>query len=419
MLERFFKYQSVLNRHKNAPFLEERERYLTHKEKEGYAQTTLERMARELFWVAQRFQGIGSNTRKIKPEEIQEVANNWAQEQYCSDRAKGLKWSRELFIHTSTDWFRFLGCLREHRTIVEPVWYERMTLDFATFMENEQGLSQKTIDKNCWYTRKFLHWFNPDGGTISAICVSDFDRFLKEYGGERWSRVTVSTCVDALRSFFRYASIRNWCSSQVAQSIQGPRLFAQESLPVGPSWEEVIRLIESMDTNRACDIRDRAIVMLFAIYGLRSSEVLNIRLEDLNWEYNQIEVIRKKQRRSEVYPLIPIVGNALIQYLQSVRPRCSQRKVFLTLRAPVKPIAAGTLYLIVRKRIEKLGIQSMRQGPHALRHACATRLVSEGFSLKEIGDHLGHRSTDATRIYAKVDLPHLREVAAFNFGGLL
>ena len=419
MLERLFKYQSVLTRHKNAPFVEKRERYLIHKGKEGCAQTTLNRIARELFWVAQRFQGDGSNTREIKPEEIQKVANNWAQEQYRSGRAKSLKWSRKLFVQVSTDWFRFLGCLSEPRTIIEPAWYERIIFDFATFMESEQGLSQKTIYKNCWYVKKFLHWFNPEGGTISAVCVSDIDRFLKEYGGGRWSRVSMDSCVDALRSFFRYASIRNWCGSQVAQSIQGPRLFAQESLPAGPSWEDVMRLIGSMDTNRPCDIRNRAIVMLFAIYGLRSSEVLNIRLEDINWEHNQIEVIRKKQRRSQVYPLIPIVGNALIQYLQSVRPRCSQREVFLTLRAPIKPISTGTLYRIVSTRIKKLGIHTLQRGPHALRHACATHLVSEGFSLKEIGDHLGHRSTDATRIYAKVDLPHLREVAAFNFGGAL
>jgi len=67
----------------------------------------------------------------------------------------------------------------------------------------------------------------------------------------------------------------------------------------------------------------------------------------------------------------------------------------------------------------KLGISTVGRGPHALRHACATHLVAAGLSLKEIGDHLGHRSTSTTRIYAKIDMPHLREVATFNFGGAL
>jgi integrase/recombinase XerD len=63
-----------------------------------------------------------------------------------------------------------------------------------------------------------------------------------------------------------------------------------------------------------------------------------------------------------------------------------------------------------------LGIEAPRYGPHALRHACAGRLLSEGLSLKEIGDHLGHRSLNSTRVYAKVDLNGLRGVAAFDLG---
>lgn len=69
-------------------------------------------------------------------------------------------------------------------------------------------------------------------------------------------------------------------------------------------------------------------------------------------------------------------------------------------------------------RMSLLGISAPHTGPHSLRHACATHLVTEGLSLKEIGDHLGHRSSLSTRIYAKVDLPGLREVAAFDLGGL-
>jgi site-specific recombinase XerD len=77
------------------------------------------------------------------------------------------------------------------------------------------------------------------------------------------------------------------------------------------------------------------------------------------------------------------------------------------------------MYRIVKSRMAKLGITSLHRGPHSLRHACAGHLVAEGFSLKEIGDHLGHRSAFSTRTYAKVDLPGLREVASFDLGDLL
>jgi site-specific recombinase XerD len=152
---------------------------------------------------------------------------------------------------------------------------------------------------------------------------------------------------------------------------------------------------------------------------LRSAEVAALRLEDLNWEREIIVVARPKQRRAQEYPLVHSVGEAIVRYLQQVRPRCASREIFLTLKAPFRPLSAGALYHLVSSRLSELSIQSQRRGPHSLRHACAGHLVAEGLSLKEIGDHLGHRSAYATRIYAKVDLAGLREVANFELGGLL
>jgi integrase/recombinase XerD len=90
----------------------------------------------------------------------------------------------------------------------------------------------------------------------------------------------------------------------------------------------------------------------------------------------------------------------------------------VTLKAPFRPLSPGGVYHVVGSRLDALGIQVLHRGPHCLRHACAGHLVAAGLSLKEIGDHLGHRSAYATRIYAKVNLAGLREVAAFDLGGL-
>jgi len=221
-----------------------------------------------------------------------------------------------------------------------------------------------------------------------------------------------------LKTFFRYAGQRGWCTPAISLGIQGPRLFSQETLPSGPTWDEVNILINTLETDQPHDIRDRAIIMFFALYALRSSEVAKLRLDDIDWENNQISVFRSKQRKIQIYPLIHIVGNAIICYLRNVRPQNYCREIFLTLKAPIKPLSAGGLYNIVSRRMENIGLHSNHRGPHALRHACATHLVSGGLTLKEIGDHLGHRSTSATRIYAKVDLLGLRQVADFDLGGL-
>jgi integrase len=140
----------------------------------------------------------------------------------------------------------------------------------------------------------------------------------------------------------------------------------------------------------------------------------------VSWANDRIYLLRPKQRRREEYPLLPSVGEAILRYVQWVRPRSSQwREIFLTVQTPFRPLSAGALYSRVSGHLDRLGIRSLKRGPHALRHACAGHLVAEGLTLKEIGDHLGHRSANATRIYAKVDLPGLREVAEFSLGGLL
>ena len=159
--------------------------------------------------------------------------------------------------------------------------------------------------------------------------------------------------------------------------------------------------------------------MLLAVYGLRSGEVRSLRLEDIDWENDRLRVCRSKARRTQTFPLPATVANSILRYLREVRPRSEFREVFLTLRSPLRPLGSSAVFEIVRRHWRSLGPSIRPRGPHAHRHACATRLINCGLTLKEIGDLLGHRDADSTRIYAKVDLPHLRTVGDIDLGGLL
>ncbi len=159
-------------------------------------------------------------------------------------------------------------------------------------------------------------------------------------------------------------------------------------------------------------------LMLCAIYGLRPSEVARLRLEDLDWEHDQILVRRPKVNKAQVYPMIAQVGNAIFRYLREVRPRSMHREVFLTRAAPIRPVTSHVLSHASRKLMLALGIRSPKYGAYSLRHACATHLASQGVSFKVIGDHLGHSSPNSTRIYAKVDLAMLRKVTMLNLEGM-
>jgi integrase/recombinase XerD len=156
------------------------------------------------------------------------------------------------------------------------------------------------------------------------------------------------------------------------------------------------------------------------VYGLRVGEVQRIRLDDVNWEQKTILITATKQRRcARVCPLIPSVADAIARYIREVRPPTDYREIFLRLHAPRRPFRHDGLYGIVATRFQRLGVKSPRTGPHCLRHACATHLPSQGLTLTEVGGHLGHHSLDSTRVYAKVDMPALREVADLDLGGWL
>ena len=414
MFETLFKYSRILTRHRTGPFAEARERFLSHCAAQGMARATLLRQAREVLVIAERIDITRGET--IGSPVIEAAADRWAREQHHRHRVQGLKWSRALFVQTATNGFHFWGRLEAPPPRFVP-FADRLA-DFAAYQCDERGLSPVTIRAQSWHVEKFLGWLGEQNHSFDDVSLEDVDAFLANNGKRGWGRISVSSSAKALRAFFRHAATRGWCVASIAAGIDGPRLFQHEGLPVGPPWPDVQRLIASTGGDSARDIRDRAIRMLLATYGFRSGAVAGLCLEDVNWESEIVAVSRPKQRRAQEYPLVSEVGEAIVRYLQQVRPRCARREIFLTLKAPFRRLSQGAPYHLVSTRLDALGIQIPRRGPHSLRLACAGHLVAEGFSLKEIGDHLGCRSTEATRVYAKVDLVGLREVANFDLGGL-
>ena len=414
MFDELFISPAVLSRHRAAPWATERGRYLAYRAEQGCARPTLLRLARELRVVAHYLDL--SPGLPVSSAQIATVAEQWAARQRRRGHARSRHWSRGLFIQVATEWLRFLGRLPE--PVAEPVPWSAEVEAFADWMQRERGLSPTTIRLRRWHLVQFLRWYAPHARSLAAVAGPDLDAFLTALGRQGWSRVSLATSAKALRAFFRHLERTGGCRPGLAAAIAAPRLFAQETCPAGPTWDEVLRLLASTATDRPWDIRDRALLLLFAVYGLRRSEVAGLRLDHLDWEHAVLWVPRTKQRRTQPYPLLRTVGEAILAYLQQVRPRSARREVFLTLKAPFRPLSPSGLYHVTSRRLARLGCPTPHRGPHALRHACAMRLVAAGLSLKVIGDHLGHRSTSATRLYAKVDLASLREVAALEPGGL-
>jgi len=411
-----YKYRGTVARHEAAALVQERVRYLAQCKEQGAADSTLQLTAQMMLVIIEELDL--KEKGRISHSKIVAAADRWATREPQHYNIKHARKARSHFISVATQWLRFLGRLRLHKNRQHP--YTPMVQEFADYMIRERGLSRHTLEIQCWIINDFLSRSCDRSHPLHELSVTRIDEAIALKGNrDGYTRRSIRHYAESLRSFLRYAERREWCPVGLAIAVKAPRLYTDETLPAGPSWEDVQRLLAETEGDRLTDIRDHAILMLLAVYGLRSAELRGLRIEDLDWDKELIHITRPKQRKAQLYPLVPTVGDPVLRYLKEVRPRSSYREVFLTLQAPIQPLSRPGLWHIVGRRLRTLSATLNHHGPHSLRHACATHLLAQGLSLKEVGDHLGHRSPSATRTYAKVDIVGLRQVAEFELGGLL
>jgi site-specific recombinase XerD len=360
----------------------------------------------ELLWIAER---LGSDARQgVGMDTLQRIALE-------RHSLHGAVTAAQRVVNIGRPWLRFLGWWREPSAVFQ---YQDQLDRYVAWMRDERGFTPSTVEQWGRKTGRFLRWCEHSNRQLEALQVTDIDNYFATQATGRWSRISVANVASALRGFLRYAATQGMCSDRLSAAVCRPRLYQQEALPYAPDWSDVQRMLADVDTDKPRDIRDRAILLLLAIYGMRSGEVAALRLDQIDWPGRTLRLFRLKRRQPQTYPLVQSVAEGLARYIDTVRPASSCPEVFLCMHAPRRPMKAGSIYDVAHRRFIALGLEVAHQGGHALRHACATRLLAAGLSLKEIGDHLGHRSTSATSNYAKVNMAALREVGAFDLGDL-
>jgi integrase/recombinase XerD len=410
VFEQFVKRPFHLAQYRNGPYAEERSRFMERLVQEGRCLGRLKALNWLLLEVAKRVDLSGDRSYTAKA--LMSVAEHWQRTR--GSRSNSKRQSRIAildFVFVASSWLRSLDRFKEKK---EELPYGEFLGEFFAFLREERGLADATIRGYEHSLKFFLSWMKRKHIQMTAVSPTTISTYFTSAVAGRWKRVTVSHHVQALRTFFRYAAQRGWCAKGIAESIDAPRLYTYENLPQGPSWEEVQKLLANLTGSSPLQIRSRCAILLCSVYGFRAGEICRLRLADIDWANEKITVRRFKQGKTQTYPLKTEMGNALLRYLKEVRPSSACREVFLTLRQPYRPVSVGAFSSMVQKQQKRLGLHPRHFGPHALRHACATHLLAQGLTLKEVGDHLGHVSMAATRAYAKVDLPGLREVATFD-----
>ena len=227
----------------------------------------------------------------------------------------------------------------------------------------------------------------------------------------RLHRQRAKLMTSALRSFLQYAQYCGGVELDLAAAVPVVANWSMPSIPRAIAADHVRQLLASIDQRTAMGRRDYAIVLLLARLGLRSSEVVRLELDDIDWNRATLTV-RGKGGLRHAFPLAPEVGQAIAAYLCDGRPLSTSRRVFLRAKAPIQGFQnASGVGSIVRHTLQRAGMQAPTYGAHQFRHGLATELLRHGASLSEIGDVLGHRHPQTTMIYTKVDLEALRTLA--------
>jgi len=407
VIEGLFVHRDAIARHLNAPMLQERQAYLASQLALGRKPKHVSNAASLLCQVIRLVEQM--NEIEVSEEDIVKAATRWLAETPSSCRNDGSR-RNESFKTLARSWFRFLGLYVPRSREFCRFW--SFHAEFVVGMRDEYGYLPTSIGAASLPTRRFLEWVSGRHERLSAIGQNDVDAFWDEGRKSGWRHQTVKCNCQALRTFFRYAEHRGWSYKNLSKTIKAPIMRVPLSPPKYPECREVRRLIRSLSTSHPSRCRAKAIVLLASVYGMRSCEISRLTLEDLDWCNEILTVRRAKHGRVQQFPIQYEVGQAIIHYLQKVRPPSRFRNVFLTLSAPYRPVQhlAQSMWRVLR-----LGVFiDIPCGLHSLRHACATQLLRKGSSLQAIADLLGHRNMRSVSIYAHCDARSLRKVADFS-----
>lgn len=331
---------------------------------------------------------------------------------------KSLQWWR--YSHT-TSILRLLRLVHGHwpppplaRTPAE-AFQQELCKQYERWMTDVRGLSLATRVDRSAEARRFLCWLGERGSRqgLQNLGAPDIDAYMMQRA-KSLRRTTLKTRAGSLRSLLRYLHSTGRLGLKPSAAIIIPRLYAFESIPSALRPDEIRVLIEMMRKDRSPKgLRDFAILILLASYGLRAGEITALRLEDVGWRSEILRIRHSKRGGYSELPLLPRVGNSILDYLRKGRPQTPAREIFVRTCAPYRAFRSGScLHRLISLRFQAAGIEPQgRHGPHAFRHARAVSMLHAGVPLKRIGDVLGHRSANSTSAYLKLASEDLRAVA--------
>ena len=289
--------------------------------------------------------------------------------------------------------------------------YEGVLNAYTADLRHHRGLVDSTIKIYRHYLTPFLQ--SLDGKDIleslSEVSPQQVHAFFAKQSQGK-ADTTRGQIQATLRTFFSFCARQGYVVGHLTDAVPKVFRYRLANVPRHICEQSAQKLLESIDRSTSAGQRYYAIVLLLHTYGVRGAQIRSLRLEDIQWRQSRIRFRSCKGGKEIIDPLTDAVGESLLDYLRYGRPKTVYREVFLTDRAPVHPMKADNLYIMIAARMRCLGITGTVLGPHGFRHGFATRMLNGGQSLKTIADMLGHRDINSTFIYTKIDFETLKKL---------
>ena len=281
--------------------------------------------------------------------------------------------------------------------------------NFLIYLSAEKGLSRNTVESYSFDLRKFRDFLESEGGGLSSFSRADIIDFIERLRDEGYSASSVCRFVSSVRSLCRYFLIENIIREDPSETLQAPRKW--ERLPKSLSKSDIKSFLElrsSLKLSGPAMVRDFVMFELLYSSGLRVSELVSLKMEDINFEAGFLRVVGKGSKE-RVVPVNLRAIERIKRYVARERMEILKQRrspyLFVTNRA--RPMTRQRFWQTIKKTGRRLGIDV---SPHTMRHSFATHLLEGGADLRSLQKMLGHSDISTTQIYTKVTTDRLKQV---------
>ncbi len=276
-------------------------------------------------------------------------------------------------------------------------------VNFLIYLDKELNFSPNTIDSYKKDLADFFCFINKNNIDYLKINRQDIRGYLKYLDESKLKNSTIARRISAIRSFYNYLLTKGIIDNNIFNSIRNPKL--EKKLPNYLSYEELSKILDNIDTSTPIGLRNRLLIEMFYATGCRVSELINIKLIDINFSNKSIKIMGKGKKMRVVY-----YGEYAQDYLNKyLKTGFNKDSKYLFLNDKKKHLSINDVENIIKELVKNLSLKT-HVTPHTLRHTFATHLLNNGADIKTVQELLGHASLNTTGIYTHISNDRLKEV---------